>query len=348
MQVSDVRTVIRTDRYGALPVTTENKENASQDFDPTGLSPEEVAMLNGGDEDENSEDQGEIVSEETTGPEDGEVQTEEGESTGKPPKGFVPHAALHQTRLQLKEANERLQEYQRFQQEIASKLASAAAQQQAPQKQQVEQQEDPNAIPNEDEDPMGFIKWAKKQLLDRQEQDQRVRQMSEQEQRIQEFRVDVAREFDTQAAADPDAQEGFSFLQAALKHEWDTVHAPIGKVPFEQFQSAIIMQHAQYARANRIPIAKYVKNLAAARGWQPGLLAQLQQKHATPSNDGLSKQMEQVEKVAKAQNVNVSLGKSSSGDSELTLESLAKMSGAQLEKLAAKNPALFEKLTGIK
>jgi hypothetical protein len=319
-----------------------------QDFDPTGLSPEEIALLNGGENEEAAdEDSGEVVSEETTGPGEDTAEEEESPSSGKPPKGFVPHAALHQTRLELKEAKEQLQRFQEFQRDIATKLAEARAQAQQPQQQEAPQ---PEEIPDENEDPMALLAWAKKELLARKEQEQRQQQMSEQERRIQEFSADVAREFDTQAAADPDAQESFQFLQAALQHEWKTVHAPLRKISFEDFQRKMILDHSAYARQNRIPIANYVKNLAAARGWSPGLLKKLQeQQQQAPADDGaLEKQIAQVEKVAKAQSTNVSLGKSSSGDSELTLASLAKMSGAELEKLAEKNPALFEKLTGIK
>lgn len=319
---------------------------APQDFDPTGLSDDELKIISGGEggdeedtDEDSSEEQFKAVSGEDTG-EEGERPINPAADPNRKP-GFVPHAALHQTRLELKAAQEQLKKFQDLQAQITQTLL-------AERQKKVEPEEQKEAgPPDENENPFEALRWATQKLRELEAKEAQQKQMTEQEQQIYNFRMDVAREFDESAKSEPEVSDAFQYLQAALKYEYDNVFAQTG-IPYEKYQQDVITEHSMFARRNNIPIAKYVRSLATARGWSPELRAQLTKQNGKTGEKSLEAEIAKIEKVAKAQDTNVSLGKASgAGEPEVTLESLARMTGDQLEKLVEKNPKLFERLTGI-
>jgi hypothetical protein len=311
--------------------------DADKSFDPTGLSEEEVQILEAEGSDEES------IQAEEVAPEAPKAETVKPKPHEDPnrPKDFVPIQALRETRNELKAAQARLKEFEGFQREIAAKLL---AERSAP-------QAEPEGPPDADQNPFQALKWTQEQILKQQkaaeEQQQLTRQQQEEQERVHAFRVEVAQEFDEHAAEDPDLQEAFQYLQGAFKYEYDNVFSRTG-IPFEQFQADTILNHSIFARQNGVPISEYVRNLAVARGWSPGVLRNSAAAVAATGGKPGMPAAQKIEKIAQAQDRNASLGKSSGTDGgEVTLETLSKMSGSQLEKFAAKNPQIFEKLTGI-
>jgi len=314
-----------------------NGGDADKAFDSTGLSEEEVKIL----ESEGSD-------EESIAPEEVAAEAPKAE-TAKPkphenpdrPKDYVPIQALREARNELKETQKRLKEFESFQREIAAKLLA---------ERQAQAEPESDNPPNPDENPFQTLKWVQQQLVKQQEQakqqEQLTLQQQQEEQRLNEFRMDVAREFDEAAAEDEDLQESFQYLQGFFKHEYDTVYARTG-IPFEKYQADTILNHSIFARNSGVTIAEYVRNLAVARGWSPGVLRNNAAAVAAASK-GPTPATERIEKIAQAQDRNASLGKSSGTDGgEISLETLSKMSGSQLEKFVAKHPDLIHKLTGI-
>lgn len=314
-----------------------NGGDGDKSFDPTGLSEDEVKILEAEGSDEDS------IQAEEVAPEAPKAEAAKPKPHEDPnrPKDYVPIQALREARNELKEKTARLKEFEAFQREIAAKLL---AERSAP-------QAEPEGPPDADKNPFEALKWTQEQLLKRQqaeaEQAEQARQYQEEQERTNAFRMEVAQEFDESAAEDPDLQEAFQYLQGAFKYEYDNVFARTG-IPFERFQADTILNHSIFARQNGVPIAEYVRNLAVARGWSPGVLRNSAAAVAATGGKPGMPAAQKIEKIAQAQDLNASLGKSSGTDGgEITLETLSKMSGAQLERLAAKDPKLFEKLTGI-
>jgi hypothetical protein len=312
--------------------------DADKSFDPTGLSEEEVQILEAEGSDEESSAPEEVA------PEAPKAETPKPKPHEDPnrPKDFVPVQALREARNELKETQKRLREFEGFQREIAAKLLA---------ERQSQAQPEPELPPNPDENPFQTLKWVQQQLLQQQEQaklmEQQTQQQLQEQERMNAFRTEVAQEFDEAAAEDTDLQEAFQYLQGAFKYEYDNVYARTG-IPFEQYQADTILNHSIFARNSGVPIAEYVRNLAVARGWSPGVLRNNAAAVAAAGQKPTMPAAQRIEKIAQAQDRNASLGKSSGTDGgEITLETLSKMSGSQLEKFAAKNPQIFEKLTGI-
>lgn len=311
-------------------MTTENKE-----YDATGLSSDEIAILEGTE----TETAVEETPKAAENPDTGTIEAEKAETDGDNPAAdptrpdkFVPYQALKAERERAKELEKRADEAMKWQRAIAEKLAEARANPQ--------QQEQPKEhVPNRDEDPIGYIEYMDKRLAAIEQERQQIEQQNTVERQWQEFEQDVNREITQAMAEEPTYGEAMEFVNRALAFEWQKLYQHTG-LPLEQYARDIKRQHAAYARQNRIPIAQYVRNVAEARGYVPGILSQ-KAEAAQPDNAAAAK----IDAIADAQSKNRTLGKNSSGiKSDFTLEDLASMSGAELERFAAKNPELFDRI----
>lgn len=308
----------------------------NKEYDATGLSNDEIAIL------ESAEPQPQAETEpalENTG--SGAVEAEKAEDPPNPaadparPDGYVPYKALKAERERAKQLEQKFAEAQRWQQTIAEKLAEARANPQP----QAEQQD---RIPDRDADPLGYIEYMDKRLAAIEQERQAHFQQQQEEMQWRNFEASVNDEVTSAISEDPVNGEVLEFVNRAIAYEWDKVYSRTG-VPLQQYMQQIKRQHSAYARQNGIPIAQYMRAVAEARGFAPGILAPLKQQPQAASTDPAAAQ--KINAIADAQSRNKTLGKNASGTgSDFTLEDLAAMSAADLERFAAKNPDLFERI----
>lgn len=313
---------------------------ANEDFDPQGLSEDEIALLKDEgvetEEDKPSEEEAQEDEEEKAADASDEAKSET--PADRAPPGFVPNQALQQARKEAQGYRDELRELRQLQNQIATKLAE--------QKNQSQQAEQPQpSQPNEEEDPIATIKWLKDQLLEQQQTAERTQQeQAQQQQANQQFQAmfnEVDMEFNQAAETDPSVNDAFEFAKQSYSRELDA----LGYAPQEkdgqllQFIYGFAQNYAQTGRARGLSIGDYVKGIAASRGWNP---------EAQTSGDNEQKSADQeIEQQKKALAAGKTLSRGGAGNGETTLEDLAKMDGAELEKFAGKNPELFAKLTGM-
>lgn len=319
--------------------------NQNRDFDPEGLTEDEIAILEGKDVENPVTDIPPEPEKETEAKAETDLEKDNAEDGDEPvnpaanpdrPDGYVPHQALKAEREKARKAEQELAENRRLVAQIAEKLAE--------QRSQVNQQAEPEApaMPSADEDPIGAIQYLMKKLEGVEQQSQAQQEAQAQEQAWTRFEQDVNREFSQAAQSDPDVAEAMQFLNHAIALEYQKVYANSG-VPWQQFQRDMIRQHSAYARNNGIPIGEYIKHVAESRFWRPGILKNAQQQPQA-GNPDMAKASAKIDAIAAAQDANKTLGKGTSGGGgEITLETLANMSGEELEILAGRNPELFAK-----
>ena len=313
---------------------------ANEDFDPQGLSEDEIALLKDegveAEEDKPSEEEAqedESVEEKAADAAD-EAKTET--PADRAPPGFVPNQALQQARKEAQGYRDELRELRQLQNQIATKLAE--------QKNQSQQAEHPQTSqPNEEEDPIATIKWLKDQFLEQQQTAERNQQeQAQQQQANQQFQAmfnEVDMEFNQAAETDPSVNDAFEFAKESYSKELDALgYAPQQKdEQLLQFIYGFAQNYAQTGRARGLSIGDYVKRIAASRGWNP----------EAQTSDGQKTAEQEIEQQKKALAAGKTLSRGGAGNGETTLEDLAKMDGAELEKFAGKNPELFAKLTGM-
>lgn len=169
------------------------------------------------------------------------------EQPAAPPQGFVPHAALHQARMQAQQAQQQLLALQ------ARTNAILAAQQ-------------PQAaeLPDLDEDPVGYVRGLEARL--RQFEDER-------NENVFNSRIDNAMMQDEASfrAYTPDYDAASEHYVQSRAQELLALYTP------QQAQSIMMQearQMAQEAWQRGIPAAQMVYQLAHARGYQPGAAPQ--------------------------------------------------------------------------
>lgn len=328
-------------------MNTENQESGAFDVDALkseGFSDEEITEITAEPAaqeppvaDAGTEGEGEPAAE-------GEAE-KEGEknpaSDPNRPDGFVPLAALKESRANAKRLEEEVRQFRQYATEINQKLAA----------QQQVQQPNQNELPNKDEDPFGYTDGKLSSLEERLAAFEKHQQQSQQAQQVerqwQQLEQSAANEFNAQAAEDPEYNDAGQFVEAALQHEWQHLYS--NRVPYEQYKQMVYRQNIQYARQNQIPIGEWIKQLATTRGWHPGLRAEYEarqkQEQTQQPDEKVKAAEEKIDKLAQAQAANMTLGKGASGGSgEPSLASIAKMSGEELERLASTNPELFNKI----
>ncbi len=272
----------------------------------SGLTPsEEAAFENGG----------------TTDPESGDAVDDEVESTGgeaentpkesapaepAPKVKMVPHAALHEARMEAKETRERMAKMEQTFQQI---------------QQRIQQQNQPQ-IPDINDDAVGHF-VAKQQQLEQQQQQivQYQQQQFEQQQAQQQennFRNQLSSIESQFAQSNPDYSQASDFLRTSIQKDFEmmgmTAQAA-SAATYNQLKFMII----QAAEAGNNP-AEQAYAVAKARGYG---------RQENTGNAALNK----IANIKNGQNAAKSLsGTSGKGESGITLEALAEMDADELEK----------------
>jgi hypothetical protein len=131
------------------------------------------------------------------------------------------------------------------------------------------------AIPDPETDPMGALRWAKEQiaaLAEARTKETAERTAQQQQQAAWKETVDkVSAEYETAVAADPTIPEAYNKLRESQGKEFLAMGLTIPQAKAEL--DKMEQQHIAYAASKNIPIGDYIKNLALARGWQPGAVA---------------------------------------------------------------------------
>lgn len=220
---------------------------------------------------------------------------------GKPPPGYVPHGALHQTREELKELRAALE---------------AQKSQEKPEEQAPEYR-DPI------EDPEGFRKWAEYQNQQARKPSEEVRQRYEEQQRVQQ-RVQRATQLEQEfATKTPDYPDAVNWLHQQRVGELQAQGYGEAEIAEQIRKDANgIFDAAEAAGMNPAEILYY---RARSAGFQP------EQKQ-----DAVKQEGERIEAQARAQKQTQGLG-SGGGDAQrgkLTPEILANMSEREFAKLS--------------
>lgn len=196
----------------------------------------------------------------------------------------------------------------------------------------------PDAIPDPDTDPMGAVRWAREQILARQQQDadaERQRQEAEQQQQASARMLQEANdEFAAAETGDPTVRQAYDALIASFQAE-----AQAYRMTPQQMQSYLQQtefQHIAYARQSGIPLADYVKSLATARGWRP---------ESASSAQVDQQQIETNKADAQRKAKTLSNGGGAPGVSDsLTADDILGMSDKEFDALIAKYGSVAEAL----
>lgn len=241
----------------------------------------------------------------------------------KPPAGYVPHAALHETREQLKAEKVAREQLQRVMDRILTQGGQqppAAAEQ-------------PKA-PNVDEDPIAVIR-AQGETIARMEQALNQRAADE---RLTTAAVSREREFMAQT---PDYGDAMSYLQQSRD-------AQLALMGFEnqQERANIMANEAKIVAANALnagenPAQRYY-GIAKAMGWQPRAAAPAQPAQAAPAAPNAA---ERVDTIARGQAASRSLSAApGAAVAPDTVEALANMSETDFNEWFAKNGSRAESM----
>lgn len=305
-----------------------------KDFDPEGLSAEEIAILEGGEDglqDGEQETQTEAEAVTVSDEQKPETEAQEGAETGedKPnpaeraPDGYVPIGALQEARAELKE-------FKAWQRQIAEKLAERREQ---PKEEKPEEQ-----VPGWDDDPFARMQHVEKRLDEFQNAS---KQQTEEQQKAQaefEQAMQIVQQADTKLVEEfnNDPQ-----LETAFNHAREKI---IGSLQAQGYYGPKLNQAVQQQTINLSKaalgwpggVADYVRRVAAFHGWSP---------QAANPDPNPGEAAEKVARIADAVDKNKTL-KGGGSKGELTLEDLAQMDGEELEKLIGKDDELFARLAG--
>jgi hypothetical protein len=170
-----------------------------------------------------------------------------------------------------------------------------------------------------------------------QEREMQWQQQYQDQQRQQQIFNAASVDFDQATAADPSIQQAYDFAAESYKNEMLALGTPPEQMQekIQTFVMGFAHNYLSGAKQRGVPMAEYVKAIAGARGWRP----------EAPKAEA-NEAVETIERQQKAQTAAQTLSKTGSGSGETTLQDIAAMDGAELEKFAQENPELFARLTG--
>lgn len=328
------------------------------DFDPEGLSDEEMAILNGETPTEGEEihETPEAASEEVEAAEkavaaasankDNQNEEDEADSkekSEKPPEGYVKHEAMYAERKRRQELERKMKERDEVLSRLAERLNGHGQPQQPAPRQEEQQQLEIDFL----EDPEGAYKQAlaKIQQLEQgfqgiQQKEQQAAQMTRQQQEQQQLEQSLINEYNETLQEDPALDDAVNYIVAGIEREYDTLGYSNSGISKQDYVKNTVFQHSVYARQTGTPVGQYLRNFASARGWSEA---------NAPTEGGSQKAPSAAEKrvadLQQAQKRTRTLSRGASGDSgELTLETLDRMSPAELESFYAKHSDVVDKL----
>lgn len=222
------------------------------------------------------------------------------------PAGFVPKQALDQARIEYRDELKREREARerteaRFQQ-VIDKLYGGQEPQPGP----------ADDIPDPTYDPNGYLAWDRQQKVQQRELQAAEAQQSR---AWNEAYTTVINDFEAAKAEDPNIQPAYDALRTSLAQELNLAYGLTGQALAQQLDQTEA-QYVMYAHQNRIPIAKLIRGLAQARGWQPAAAqaGQGQAPGSQPAPDTGAQRdpatgqfIERAKEIAASQERNVSL-----------------------------------------
>jgi hypothetical protein len=197
-----------------------------------------------------------------------------------------------------------------------------------------------------DDDPLGQLKWLKERHLEQEQSRAEAEQRQQAQaaaQRENEQVYGIARQqFSEAVQADPSVGAAFEAVKQSVARELSAFGLTGDALQAEY--NRIEAGYVRHAIMNRIPLANYIKGLAAARGWQPG--------GAVPGAQAAAAAQPSIDpaKVAQAQQRHMSLSDAPGGaaPAPMTAKDLAAMSDKDFNAWMSKrgNESRFEKIMG--
>ena len=244
----------------------------------------------------------------------------------KPPPGMVPQGALHQERERRKAAEGQVQDFQRQMAEMQAQIAKLTA----PPPAEI-------VVPDPVLQPEAFKKFQidqiKERAAERAAQEQQARENAAEQHLLARVDRDV-RQF---KATTPDYDQAYQYIEATRRQEL----AFFGNSPDQIDQQIEVDVRAivQQAYTQGKNPGEVFYGYAKARGYSPAQAA------AQPAPQAAA----QVQALAEAQRQTASMGTAGgpSNDGGVTIETLAKMTEAQLAKMPkAERDAMMQKVMG--
>lgn len=228
------------------------------------------------------------------------------------PDGYVPQAALRETREELKRIREERDRERATFQKFLDRYHAETEPKPAPE----ENEPDADGWTGDPNDYLGKIEWLEQQIradkVARRENEKQARQRAEQEAALSTANYAITTRWQTALKQRPELQQADDALAASYRAELETLGYSGPRLDAELKRMA--QQHAAYCFQNQIPIEDYIEKLARARGWQ-GKAAQASQDPAEDRKPVAESQAPRdasgrfvsPDKIAEAQDRNLSL-----------------------------------------
>lgn len=261
-----------------------------------------------------------------------EKQEEDDNPAKDAPKGYVPHAALHQQREINKElqaaldaANQRLGMVDGLKQQL-DELRKAG-----------QTSDDKDPAPDKEKDPMGYLEWENRQLkrdvesikAERNTEKQSTEQQSAQQKNIQEFMTTVSTKVNEYANVQTDYPQAFMYAMEKRMTEYEAMGIVNPQEKARMFDQEV-MQVAATALKNRINPGEAMYKLA--KSW--GYAVQKQDDGKGKDDKSIQEQLDQLEKGKKAGSM--AGGRSSPPEGELSVEEILKLPDDEFDREWAK------------
>ena len=255
----------------------------------------------------------------------------------KPPKGFVPHAALHQERMIRKEKEEELRQTRTQMEQLLTLKQELEALRKG--QQQAEEQK------LMDEDPVSALRLkaerAEKTVLElktSQEKEKETQiQAQKQQSDLTSFMRDVSSMTQEYAQEVEDYPQAFNYLMDSRMRELTALGVPQNEIGNIIDQEAIqISRHAMSQNKNP---GEIVYNLAKAKGYA---LKEAKTENLTKEIAAVDKKIENLEKGQQAAKT-LSGGSSKTSADGLSLADISSMSDAEFDKAWAEMEKVAKK-----
>lgn len=238
---------------------------------------------------------------------------------------MVPHAALHEARLQNKQQAERIRQFELEQARMAARLDAIMRPQQAP-----------KPPPSPDEDIFGAAKHAN-QRIERLEQDARARAQYAQQQQAVNQLLNWGGQQQAEFKKDtPDYDAALAHLRAARASELSALgytDPEIGQALNQEEIALVSLAHKRNANP-----AELAYKMAKARGYVKKAEAQATEKD-------MAKQLDRIEAGMAASKSLSNVG-GSAGGGELSAMDILKMPEDEFDAWKRKNPAKYRRALG--
>lgn len=228
-------------------------------------------------------------------------------SGDKPPPGFVRQQALHEARLQIKEAKERADKYEAMFQKLIGGQADPAK----PGQPEIQ-------VPDYDQDPLGHTKAqldiALRQIKELSGTQQQRSEQEQRQQKTQHVLSQYAESVRTFSKATPDFDKAYDFAVQSRDKELEAlgVDDPAERNYRIQYEEGQAIAHAM---SKGLDPAQAIYQYAKAKGW----------KNTPPPEENKLAQLQRGQAHAK------SLAPSKVAGDELSLQSLADLDGDEFD-----------------